>query len=185
MADKSEFEKVDMYSSLLFESLKLSGIVFKEYNVLDARTISRAKEFIEKASFIFLSGGDTYLQNEFFKEIHLKELLNNYDGIIVGQSAGSINMANDVFNSPEKGEDSEPIYFEGLGLTEINIEPHFKIDTSKFEENEKYQRNYILKESQKRDIYALCDGSYILISNDEKKIFGETYLIKDGKISRI
>ena len=33
-------------------------------------------------------------------------------------------MAKDVFNSPEQGEDSEPIYFEGLGLTEINIEPH-------------------------------------------------------------
>ena len=28
-------------------------------------------------------------------------------------------------------------------------------------------------------------GSYILISNEEEKIFGETYLIKDGKINRI
>lgn len=94
-------------------------------------------------------------------------------------------MSKDVFNSPEQGEDSEPIYFEGLGLTEINIEPHWKTDTSEFDENEKYQRNYILNESQKRDIYALCDGSYVLISNEGEKIFGETYLIKDGKISRI
>ena len=94
-------------------------------------------------------------------------------------------MAKDVFNSPEQSENSDPIYFEGLGLTKMNIEPHWKTDTSAFNEDEKYQRNYILEESEKRAIYGLCDGSYILIDNDEVKIYGETYLIKDRKISRI
>ena len=182
---KNDYEKVDLYSSLLFESLKLSGIVFNEYNILDSRTINKAKEFVDKANFIFLSGGDTFEQSEFFKEIKLKELLEDYNGIIVGQSAGSINMAKDVFNSPEQGEDSEPIYFEGLGLTEINIEPHWKTDTSEFDEYEKYQRNYILEESQKRDIYALCDGSYITIIDNKINMYGEIYMIKNGSITKI
>lgn len=178
----NDFEKVDMYSSLLFESLKLSGIIFDEYNVLDSRTIERTGEFIDKADFIFLSGGNTFLQSEFFEKIKLKELLKNYDGIIVGQSAGSINMAKNVFNSPEQGENSEPIYLEGLGLTEINIEPHWKTDTSKFDEYEKYQREYILEESKKRDIYALCDGSYITIIDNEINMYGKIYKIKNGSI---
>ena len=184
-SSKNDFEKIDIYSNLLFESLKLSGIAFKEYNVLDGRTTDRAKEFVDKANLIFLSGGNTFLQSEFFKEINLKALLENYNGIVVGQSAGSINMAKDVFNSPEQSENSDPIYFEGLGLTKMNIEPHWKTDTSAFNEDEKYQRNYILEESEKRAIYGLCDGSYILIDNDEVKKYGETYLIKDRKISRI
>lgn len=178
----NDFEKVDMYSSLLFESLKLSGIIFDEYNVLDSRTIERTREFIDKADFIFLSGGNAFLQSEFFEKIKLKELLKNYDGIIVGQSAGSINMAKNVFNSPEQGENSEPIYLEGLGLTEINIEPHWKTDTFKFDEYEKYQREYILEESKKRDIYALCDGSYITIIDNEINMYGEIYKIKNGSI---
>ena len=185
-ATKNDFEKIDIYSNLLFESLKLSGIVFKEYNVLDSRTIDSAKEFVDRANLIFLSGGDTFLQSELFKEIKLKDLLKNYNGIVIGQSAGSINMAKDVFNSPEQSENSEPIYFEGLGLTKINIEPHWENDTSAFDADEEYQRKYILQESKKRDIYALCDGSYIIINNNEiMNIYGEAYLVKDGKISKI
>ena len=30
-SNKNDFEKIDMYSKLLFESLKLSGITFEEY----------------------------------------------------------------------------------------------------------------------------------------------------------
>ena len=181
-SNKNDFEKIDMYSKLLFESLKLSGITFEEYNVLDNRTIDKTNEFVDKADLIFLSGGDTFMQNEFLKEIKLKELLENYNGIIIGQSAGSINMAKDVFNSPEQSEKSEPIYFEGLGLTKINVEPHWKMDTSLFDENEKYQRKYILEESKKRDIYAICDGGYILINEDNNEIYGEVYIIRNKKI---
>ena len=182
-SNKNDFEKIDIYSNLLFESLKLSGIIFKEYNVLDNRTINDAQELVEKSDLIFLSGGDTYIQNEFFKEIKLKELLENYNGIIIGQSAGSINMATDVFNSPEQSENSEPIYFDCLGLTEINIEPHWKNNTLLFNKDEQYQRKYIIEESKRRDIYAICDGGYILINEDKNEIYGEVYIVRNGELN--
>lgn len=47
-SSKNDFEKIDIYSNLLFESLKLSGIVFKEYNVLYGRTADKSKGFIRK-----------------------------------------------------------------------------------------------------------------------------------------
>lgn len=184
-ADSKDTEKVIQYSNLLFVALKLSVISFNEYNILYEDTKNKAKELVNKADFIFLSGGDTYIQNCFFNEINLKELLKNFDGIVIGQSAGSINMATNVFNSPEEKEESEPIYFEGLGLTELNIEPHFNLDSTNFNEYENYQRDYILKESEKRTIYALCDTSHILIINDEKNIYGESYIIKNGIINKI
>ena len=48
----------------------------------------------------------TYKQHEFFIEINLKELLKNYQGLVIGQSAGALNMADKVFNSPEEQENS-------------------------------------------------------------------------------
>lgn len=143
-ADSKDTEKVIQYSNLLFVALKLSGISFNEYNILYEDTKNKAKELVNKADFIFLSGGDTYIQNCFFNEINLKELLKNFDGIVMGQSAGSINMATNVFNSPEEKEESEPIYFEGLGLTELNIEPHFNLDSTNFNEYENYQTKSII-----------------------------------------
>lgn len=178
-------KEIDSYASLLFEGLALSDINFSEYLILDNRTKDNAKEYIKKANVIFLSGGDTYIENEFFKQIHLKELLKNFDGIIIGQSAGSINMAKFVYNSPEEKEESEPIYFEGLGLSNINIEPHFILDTTEFNEMQLYQRKHLLEESNKRPIYALCDGSHILETNKSITVYGKAFLIKDGSIIQI
>lgn len=178
-------EKVDDYASLIFNGLKLSGITFSDYLILDNRTKDKTVEYIKRANVIFLSGGDTYIQNEFFKQIHLKKLLQDFDGVIIGQSAGSINMAEYVYNSPEEKELSEPIYFEGLGLSNINIEPHFILDTTGFDELQMYQRNHLLEESKRRPIYALCDGSHILETEDSITVYGNAFLVKDGTIIQI
>lgn len=184
-ADSKDYQKVDNYSSLLFESLKLSGIEFSVYHTLDERNKERAEELISMADFIFLSGGDTYLQNKFFTEIKLKDILKSYDGVLMGQSAGSINMASSVFNSPEDMEESEPIYFEGLGVTDINVEPHFVLSEEDFDDKEIYQRRFIIEESNNRDIYALKDGSHILVDGERIVICGESYLIKDEIITKL
>ena len=185
-ADSKDIEKVSLYSQLLFEGLRLSGIEFKDYLVLSDETKNNAKEYIEKADLIFLSGGDTYIQHQFFTEIKLKDLLVNFNGLIIGQSAGAINMANSVFNSPEDQEQSEPIFFDGLGLTNINIEPHFKYNDTNFDDNEKYQRNAIIKESYNRQIYGQCNGSHIIIDdNNVATVYGDTYLIENGNITKI
>lgn len=74
----------------------------------------KASEYVKKANIIFLSGGNTYIENEFFNQIHLKKLSQDFDAIIIDQSARSINMAKSVYNSPEEGNLFESIYFEEL-----------------------------------------------------------------------
>lgn len=184
-ASPNDNEKIDIYANLLFDALRLSGIAFSEYLVLDSRTKNNASEYVKKANIVFLSGGDTYIENEFFKQIHLKELLQDFDGIVIGQSAGSINMAESVYNSPEVGDLSLPIYYEGLGLTNINIEPHFILDTIGFDDMKMYQRKHQLEESKKRPIYALCDGAHILETDESITVYGKAFLIKDGIITQI
>ncbi|MDO4271828.1 MAG: Type 1 glutamine amidotransferase-like domain-containing protein [Candidatus Saccharibacteria bacterium] len=184
-ASPDNSESVDDYASLIFNGLRLSDITFSEYFILDNRTRDYVSEYIAKSSAIFLSGGNTYIENEFFNQLHLSKLLQDFNGIIIGQSAGSINMARSVYNSPEKGALSEPIYLEGLGLSDINIEPHFTLDTTEFDELKMYQRNHQLEESKKRPIYALCDGSHILETEKSSVVYGEAFLIKDGTIVQI
>ena len=52
------------------------------------------------------------------------------------------------------------------------------------DDNKKLQRNEILKESHNRKIIALTDGAYILQTNSEYKLYGESYIIKNGIISK-
>lgn len=170
-------ENNDKFLNMDIEALNLSGIFFKEYLILDNRTKENISKILKNCSLIFLSGGDTYTQNKFFKEINLKEHLKGLDCVVVGISAGSINSAKDVFNSPEEEEDLiNPMYSSGLELTNINIEPHF--DTNN--ENE-LQQKYIIEESFNRIIYGLPDGSYI----KDNIIYGECYKIENGEIELI
>lgn len=67
-------------------------ITFDEYYILDGTKVDRAREYIENANLVFLCGGDAYNQHLLFKEINLKSLLSTYSGIVMGQSAGAINI---------------------------------------------------------------------------------------------
>lgn len=184
-ANPYDIEKADNYATLIFKGLKLSGVSFSNYFILDDRTRKNTIEYIKESNVIFLGGGETYKQNKFFHDINLKELLRDFEGIIIGQSAGALNMAESVYNSPEEGALSEPIYFEGLGLSKINIEPHFILDTTEFDDMQIYQRKHLLEESKKRKIYALCDGTHILELDESAIICGEAFLIEDGIITKI
>lgn len=179
-------ESVLPYARIFFDSMKMVDITFKEYLIIEGTNCDKASEYIEDADLVFLCGGDTYNQHKLFSKINLKQILSSCSGIVMGQSAGALNMAADVFNSPEEMEESEPIFYEGLGLTNINIEPHFKYDDTDFDDKEKYQRDAIIKESYNRPIYGQCNGSHIFIDEDNvATIYGETYLINNGKIEKI
>lgn len=179
-------EKTMEYANIFFDSLKMVGIEFRNYLILDGSKIKEAKQYIDGADLVLLSGGDTYNQHLFFEAMDLKSILEDYQGVLIGQSAGALNMSLNVFNSPEEMEESEPIFFDGLGLVDINIEPHFEYDTSNFDEAQKYQREAIIKESFNRPIYGQVNKSYIRIDGDNNAvIYGETYLIENGNIVKI
>ena len=113
------------------ENFGNSGIVFETYNKLDRRNMEQAEEFVKQANLIVLSGGHTPTENFFFADIHLKELLEDYEGVVVGISAGSMNSAEVVYAQPEEpGETLDPDFekfLPGLGFTKIQIIPHYQM----------------------------------------------------------
>lgn len=183
-SDINNSNKIKEYFDIFINALKLSGITFKDNYLLTKDNKNNIKEYINNSNLIFLSGGDTYTQHLLFEELNLKELLKNYNGIIIGQSAGSINLATTVYNSPEDYNENH-IYFEGLGYTNITIDPHFILDTKTLSDSELYRREHVLQESYNRDIYGIPDGSHILVTYNESIIYGDAYLIKNGNIELI
>ena len=176
-SDADNYEQNDYYLKLDMDVLAMSGINFKENVVLDNRNKDDIVNVFKNSSLIFLSGGDTLKQNIFFNEINLKEYIKNIDACIVGISAGAINSAKIVFNSPEEEKDlTNPSILEGLGLTTINVEPHFDCDKIS-----KIQMDAILKESNNRVIYGLPDKSYIF----NNKVYGKCYRVYKENIELI
>ena len=102
-------------------------------SLIDLLVISlmKSKEhFFLSIDVIVLTGGHVPTQNNFLKQLRLRERLLNYNGIIVAWSAGSMNCADVVYAGPEfEGEAIDPLYerwISGLGITDINIFPHFQ-----------------------------------------------------------
>lgn len=176
-SNPNNYEQNDEFLNLDIKALELSGLKFKEYLTLDYRNKDNIKSTLDNCSLIFLCGGNTYQQNLFFNDINLKKYLKDLDCCIVGISAGTINSAKVVFNSPEKEEElKSPFILDGLDLTNINIEPHFDK-----ENNNKIKMNAILKESYNRNIYGIQDGSYVL----DNVVYGKCYKIHNGEITLI
>ncbi len=184
VSDSFDYEKSYSYAKLTFESFKMSGFNFTSFIVVDGKYDGNLKEDILNADLIFLTGGKTLTQMRFFEKINLKELLESYNGIIIGQSAGSINLAHKVICPPEEEEEIGTNYiWQGLGQTLVNVIPHFKLEVN--EDLDKKLRNELLKLSFDNILYAISDGAYIFDDGESKIVYGKSYLINQGHIENI
>ena len=95
-----------------------------------------------------------------------------------------MNCADTVYSCPElDGEANDPTFqrwISGLGLTDINIFPHFQYLRDKYLDGLR-MTEIIYGDSVGHEIIALNDGSYILIIDGEATLYGEAYSILDGK----
>ena len=167
----------------------LSGIGFDSYRILDRKTKIYAKEWIEESNFLILGGGHVPTQAAFFEEIRLKSLLEHFEGVILGISAGSMNAATLVYAQPElRGESTNPKYkrfFAGLGLTDYMLIPHYNVIRNRILDKKKLFEEITYPDSMGREFYAICDGSYLYSENGREELLGEAYRIHDGRIEEV
>ena len=128
-------------------------------------------------------------QNRFFREIGLKELLKDFDGIIIGISAGTMNCAEVVYAQPEEaGEAIDPAYekfIPGLGLTRTMLVPHYQMTKDYMLDGLRLFEDITFGDSYGRKIYVMVDGTYLYIDANGEELRGEAYLVQDGKMRQI
>ena len=181
----ADYAENDKMSSILMNSLKLSGLEVLSMDICDDRNTDITKTY----DFMILAGGHLPTQNEFFKRINMKETVNNYEGIVIGISAGTMNCAKIVYSLPEEEGETFDENFdrfpEGLGLTRIQVIPHYQYLFDKSVDGRLMIDELAAKDSIGHEFYLLNDGSYFLKKDGIMTLYGEAYLLKDGVKTKI
>ena len=124
-------------------------------------------------------------QNAFFERVGLRRLLIGYPGVVMGISAGTMNAADRVYAQPEESGESSPQFrrwYHGLGLTELNICPHYQevIERGMTVDGCPIYPDLTAADSRGHTFHIFPDGTYLYRDDKECAIYGECWQMKDG-----
>ncbi|WP_026495652.1 EAL domain-containing protein [Butyrivibrio sp. WCD3002] len=169
----------------VLDTFKRENLPVKEVKMLDGK--NPATDLVAWSDVIYLSGGHAPTQLAFMKQLHFKEALAGYKGIIIGLGAGSMNAAFYVYHMPEFDKEAKnPNYIrfsDGLDLTNIQIIPHREYLLDKTIGGLKLVEDIVLPDSFGCRFYFVSDGSYFKVKNGKTIFRGEGEVIEDGERS--
>jgi len=176
-SDPNDYKKIDRETKELIKYFKKMKI--KEFNVIDYRATKYATiKHIENADIILFMSGIPLTQMNFIKEYEIDELINGFKGVLIGISAGAMNMAFEVYwLKDEKRSHPKTKVYNGLGLTDVVIDPHFDIS------DEARIKDFL---KPKIEITGLPDESYIKIDKyGVKTTYGDSFIKNKKTVEKI
>jgi cyanophycinase-like exopeptidase len=161
--------------------LNQANIIFEEYHFIDYRIQKEdAQRLIHNASVIFLCGGDPVWQNNFLADYELSNVIKNSNAVIMGASAGAINMAAKWLCLKNTGNEVETsTIYDGIGIDHFAYESHSKRDYATF------VQGYLFPLSEEIDVYAVEQESAMRVKDGKIEIMGPVYLISHSKIQKL
>ena len=171
----SEFEKLhektDKYFHRFLEMFTSCGITFADACVVDGRMVPETmQKTVQDADVVWLSGGDTPVQYGYFKKYGLVDALRAQEGVVIGMSAGAINMAETALCTNTCGHAVAQTY-PALGLVPFSVEPHF--DKAAVAEE-------LLEISRECVFFGLCDEAVIIYMGEKADFIGDVFRLADG-----
>ncbi|MEK5147262.1 Type 1 glutamine amidotransferase-like domain-containing protein [Psychrobacillus sp. FSL K6-4615] len=162
--------------------LEQAGIMFDEYHLINYRVQKeKAKTIIKNASVIFLFGGDTLKQNGFLMEYDLSDSIKKSSAVVMGASAGAINMSAKWLCSKYFGYKVEASsVYDGIGLDNFSILSHFDL-----ENNIALVQKELSLLAEELNIYASNKDCAVRVKEDKIDVLGNVYLISDSKIQKL
>lgn len=188
--EKSRTKYIPLFSSYF----ATEGIEFINSHLLTPETpTEKAQELIKNADFVMLMGGDPFAQKALCKKLGIVKSLKNYDGLMLGFSAGAMLMSKYIIVTPCSEEYPDFRIEEGLNLDGISIYPHNNTSAKKYPEelisgDETYKKSDLIEVAGKYGKFYLLqdnlreDGSTdvsIIKANGENFEF---YTENEGKI---
>ena len=103
----------------------------------------------------------------------------------MGISAGTMNAAETVYAQPEADGYSKPSFrrfYTGLGLTHINVCPHYQevIERNMTVDGHSIYPDLTAADSHGHTFHIFPDGTYLYRDEKEYAILGECWQMKDG-----
>ena len=179
----------DQMVGFFADAIRDANLPIETLDLWDHRATDTSIETLHSYQVIMLGGGHVPTQNHFFQRLELARKIRAFDGIVIGISAGTMNVAEMVYAQPElDGESLDPNYqrwIPGLALTKVNILPHFQMVRNNMLDGKRLIDDITCGDSHGHRFIALTDGSYLLSVNGHESIWGEAYEIHDGIIRQI
>ena len=166
-----EYERNNDDSDGMHEMFAECGMTFAGHRVIDRRTgAAEAVQLVREADCIFLMGGEVTLQMALIRDLGLISELRESRAVILGVSAGSMNMGRYVADVWE----AKALY-KGIGLTDIIMKGHYEEDAGFVP---------TLKElSMTHPIAAMEDESAVFIQSGAIWSLGVIHWIDKGRIT--
>ena len=185
-SDPDNFTMTDKHCADVRAALEGAGLAISRVEIADHRTYSGIGDLLKNANVVYLAGGHAPTQLRYIRQLHLRQALEDFEGIIIGLSAGSLNAANNVYMIPElEGETLNPEFIRfttGLGLTDISIIPHYDYFKNVILDGKRYIEEIVMPDSIGRSFYFITDGSFFKIQGDETWFYGDGSIISDKQI---
>ena len=162
--------------------LDQAGLMFDEYHLINYRVQKEdAQTIIQNASVIFLLGGDILKLNSLLKEYELLDLIKKSSAVVMGASAGAINMSSKWLCSKNFGDKVEMnCVYDGIGLDNFSVLSHFDL-----ENNMELVQSELSLLSEEIDIYASNKDCALRIKGDKIDVIGNIYLLSHSKIQKL
>lgn len=120
---------------LFTEFFQKIGIVFDEIECITPdMNHEKAKDLVLNSNMVIMMGGNPFLQQELYISKDLGPILQNYNGVILGYSAGAMNMSKNIIITPCSEEYPDFDIRPGLNLAGISIHPHYNFEGEFFPE---------------------------------------------------
>lgn len=169
----SDFARNDQDAAGMHAMFTQYDMSFQHFCVIDDRTdIHQAKHLIQNSDCIFLMGGHATEQFRLIQRKGIAEDIRRSAAVILGVSAGSINMAVralDVWESP--------VPYAGLGLADITIKAHVTPDS-----HDLLQTLCRISAEHHLPICAMEDNSAIWVQAGQTTSMGRIHFIRNGEI---
>lgn len=171
-AQPDNYAQNDEDSKGMHEMFAERNMPFAKYCVIDNRTKAvDAVSLIREASCIFLMGGNATMQFKLIYDKGIGDEIRRSGAVILGVSAGSMNMGKhtvDIYESPTP--------YEGLGFADLTIKAHYPfIDDTLLQS--------LKQASMELPICLMEDESAIFIKKDSIMQIGKIHRMIKGEVS--
>jgi dipeptidase E len=160
-------DKYVSWASSLFNNFGRYGL--RNFEILD-EDLEKEKiiQRINSSDVLFFTGG---LPNIFMEKVIEKDIIGTikeFEGILIGYSAGSIVLSKECIVLSEEGHPNEEI-IDGIGLVDFSNYVHYKKD----------QDSSLIRFSKNRKIFAIGNKSAISVREKERLFIGDIYLFEN------
>ena len=154
------------------KELEAIGKTFERVYIIANKTPAYlARKWVKHADMIVMTGGNPFLQKAMCRKMRIWRMLRNFDGIMLGMSAGAMCMSEYIISVPCSEEYPELDVRPGLNRDGISIFPHNNVAADEYPESISLEFGEVY---QLKDVIDASDdaGPYLLLQDIHENVDG-------------